>query len=115
MGQAQRISALEQLLEATFDPQIRYQLLHRTASALLTAADFHAPTAVMVVHAWNATPQQRVDLERFCTAMEADALAPGVWRTRRAGRTLFMAWCDGDPRHTRTILPDDDGALCTAG
>src|SRR5690606_5765115 len=47
-GQLERIAYLEKELgrRFAFDGEIRYQLLHRSVSALLTARAFHAPIAV---------------------------------------------------------------------
>lgn len=53
-GQADRQAYLHKLLGVShFDDSIRYQLVHRTASALLTAREFHAAAAVMLVHAFD--------------------------------------------------------------
>ena len=53
-GQSDRLEYLRQLLGIPSLPDsIRYQLLHRTAAALLTARLFHAGTAVMLVQAWG--------------------------------------------------------------
>lgn len=50
-NQERRLAYLHELLGVSaFDDAIRYQLLHRTASALLTAQQFHAHCAVMLVH-----------------------------------------------------------------
>ena len=50
-GVATRIDYLKDCLELSEVPgSCRYQLLHRTASALLTAKQFCAKTAVMLVH-----------------------------------------------------------------
>ena len=55
-NQRLRLDYVHQLLKVkAFPDKIRYQLLHRTASAILTAQAFHAKTAVMLVHAF-ATP-----------------------------------------------------------
>ena len=54
-GQLGRIAYLEQVLgrAVPFEDQIRYQLLHRTVSTLLTARAFHAPVAVMLVNSFS--------------------------------------------------------------
>jgi hypothetical protein len=63
-GQGQRLDYLHSLLGVShFDDLIRYQLLHRTASALLTAREFHAQAAVMLVHSFGDKPNLRADFD----------------------------------------------------
>src|SRR2546422_844943 len=54
-GVDKRLAALHQLLgfSKPVRDQIRYQLLHRAASALLTAETFNASAAVMLVHSFS--------------------------------------------------------------
>ncbi|MFC3110053.1 DUF6946 family protein [Undibacterium arcticum] len=103
-----RISYLHEVLrrESPLDDQIRYQLLHRTASALLTATDFHASAAVMLVHSFSPTARWREDFDAFSSAMGATPLSdnlsvvPGF-----AGPKLYLAWCAGN----QAFLDDDLG------
>jgi hypothetical protein len=78
-GQGKRLDYLHSLLRvARFEDSIRYQLLHRTASALLTAREFHARTAVMLVQSFGGKPNLRVDFDNFCTALDAVQRSTGV-------------------------------------
>jgi hypothetical protein len=106
-NQERRLAYLHELLGVSaFDDAIRYQLLHRTASALLTAQQFHAHCAVMLVHAFGTPVARRSDFTAFCAAMGSTEVSPGVWRaTLAAGPTLYLAWCDGDPKYLATELP----------
>ncbi len=106
-GQSSRIAYLERLLHVTrFDDTIRYQLVHRTASALLTAQQFHAGSAVMMVQAWDAPAARRSEFEAFCAALSGKQLAPLVYSLPAFERPkLFLAWCDGDPRFLSVELP----------
>jgi len=107
LGQLERLDFLHRLLKVDcFTDDIRYQLLHRTASALLTAQQFHATTAVMLVHAF-ATPADRVgDLRRFAEALGAEHVAPGVWYIPSfSGPALYLVWCAGNEAHRETLLP----------
>lgn len=106
-GQGERLDYLHALLKVQrFDDAIRYQLLHRTASALLTAQQFHAASAVMLIHAF-ATPADRMaDFYAFCTALGAEPAGAGVWRVPGfAAPSLFLAWCAGNVAHRETLLP----------
>jgi hypothetical protein len=99
-GQQERLAYLHQLLEVEkFGDGIRYQLLHRTASALLTAGAFHAATAVMLVHAFGTPADRKNDFRAFCEGMSAIEVAPELYKVQRpSGSSLFLAWCTGDAR-----------------
>lgn len=106
-GQGERLAYLHSLLGVErFDDAIRYQLLHRTASALLTAREFHAATAVMLVQAFDTPAARRGDFEAFRTAMGAREVAPLIYKVDSfSGPSLFLAWCDGDSRFRDVSLP----------
>lgn len=100
-GQMERLRHLEALLQVDqpFGDGIRYQLLHRCASAILTARQFHAATAVLLVHSFSPIARWRDDFESFCHAMHAQQVSADVWRVERfAAPALFLAWCAGDRR-----------------
>ena len=106
-GQSARLTFLEGLLHvARFDDSLRYQLIHRTASALLTAQEFHAGSAVMMVQAWDAPPTRRNDFDAFCLAVRGHQLVPLVYQLPDFQRPkLFIAWCDGDSKFLNVELP----------
>jgi hypothetical protein len=104
VGQESRLAYLQELLGRQFEGTIRYQLLHRTASAIIAARDFHARTTVMLVHAWNSTPEQRRDFE-VSIAMGGEDRGANVRAIPRSDApSLFLAWCDGDPEFLRASL-----------
>jgi len=107
-GQSERLAYLHALLGvARFDDSIRYQLLHRTASALLTAREFHAIAAVMLVHAFDTPNAQHLDFEAFRTALGAREVAPLVYKIPSfESPALYLAWCDGDPQFRKVVLPN---------
>lgn len=107
-GQLDRILYLEQELgrRSPFEDHIRYQLLHRTVSALLTARAFHSPVAVMLVHSFSPNSKWRDDFEAFCDGLECTSLTqdlrevPGMVEPR-----LILGWCKGDERYLDVELP----------
>jgi hypothetical protein len=107
VGQRKRLESLHTLLGVKhFDDSIRYQLLHRTASALLTARDFHAHTAVMLVHSFGDKPNLRADFDAFCSAMGAKRLSDGVHvATSVSDPRLYLVWCSGDRKYLEVELP----------
>jgi hypothetical protein len=106
-GQIKRLAYLHTLLGVErFDDSVRYQLLHRTASALLTAREFHASAAVMLVHAFDTPAQQRADFLAFVAALSAREIAPLVYIVPSfESPALYLAWCDGDSEFRKKVLP----------
>ena len=107
-GQLERITYLERELGRTapFEEHIRYQLLHRTVSTILTARSFHAPLAVMLVHSFSASSMWRDDFDNFaeslgCIHINEDLLeVPNI-----NGTKLILAWCKGNERYLQIELP----------
>jgi hypothetical protein len=95
-GKRQRLTYLCALLglNEPAPASIRYQLLHRTASALIEAERFHASAAAMIVHSFCPTG---LWFEDFVALAE---LLGGTPRpdtlTRVATRPLYLGWASGD-------------------
>jgi hypothetical protein len=107
-GQRKRLDYyLESLLGLkTLDDSIRYQLLHRTASAILTARDFHAGVAVMMVQSFGTKASPRQDFDAFCHALDAQKLPGGMAVVLPFSRPrLFLGWSNGDARFLDVDLP----------
>ena len=83
-GKVERLRGLCQLLDAPGDapPGLRYQLFHRTASAIIEAKRWGITTAVMVVHSFGgkADEEGRRDYEAFGDWL---GMTMGVVRSRR--------------------------------
>jgi len=106
-GQNDRLTSLHSILGiARLDDAVRYQLVHRTVSAVLTARDFHAHVALMLVHSFGSRASLRDDFEVFCRALEAEEVSPGLRVVQSfRGPRLFLGWCDGDLRFLEVDLP----------
>jgi hypothetical protein len=106
-GQLARLTYLHALLKIEhFEDAIRYQLLHRTVSALLTAQQFHAESAVMLVHAFDCPPARREDFRAFVVALGAKEIAPFFYRVLSFNHPrLYLTWCDGDSQFRQVELP----------
>jgi hypothetical protein len=76
---------------------IRYQLLHRAASSLITGEQFRAAAAVLLVHSFS---EQRVgwsDYQSFAALLGVDAIEGVVQRLGRDSRIpLFGVWVVGN-------------------
>jgi hypothetical protein len=107
-GQSERLEYLHKVLclQSPLDDTIHYQLLHRTASALLIAKDFHAQAAVMLVHSFSPTARWHRQYTEFCRAMGATALSEHIYVVPRFDQPkLYLAWCAGDQTFLKVDLP----------
>lgn len=108
LGQRERLAHLEKELGRTepFPGTTRYQLLHRSVSALLTARDFHAPVAVMLVHSFCPNSTWRGDFSTFCTELSGRQLTDDLFEVPGVtDRRLLLGWCKGDTRYVEVELP----------
>lgn len=107
IGQAERLKYLHEVLqlEEALPDSIRYQLLHRTASAVLAAREFHAHVAVMLVQSFSPVGRWREDFEMFCRALGVSQVSEsvGVVERHKTPR-LFVGWCTGDQRFREVDL-----------
>ncbi len=97
-GVLSRIRALKGRLGMTSIPEgIRYQLLHRTVSALLVAEEFGAAATVMLVQSFSPTDMWYGDFEAFAELLGTQC---GIGEVARVpldvGTPLFIGWCKGD-------------------
>jgi sugar phosphate isomerase/epimerase len=78
---------------------LRYQLLHRTASALYEAHRYNAEVAVMMVHSFDPSDPGFEDFARFSVAMGmAEAAATRlIGPTNREGVDLYLGWAADRP------------------
>ena len=99
-GKQERLRFLLGKLGLASEPphSVRYQLLHRTASAVITAEQFRATAAIMLVHSFS---QERVgwsDYHAFAQLFGVEAREAEVQRLGvGAGIPFFGAWVVGDP------------------
>jgi hypothetical protein len=79
---------------------IRYQLLHRTASAIIEAKKFKARNALMLIHSFSRSNEWFDDYSRFLylfgVSAEADAL---VFAKSINGIDLYFGWVKGNQRY----------------
>lgn len=98
-GKAERLADL--CARLGLDPAevggLRYQLLHRTVSALLEAARCGASEALMLVHSFDATDASFGDYRAFATALGLSGAEPNAITSpvALAGRTLRLGWVRG--------------------
>jgi hypothetical protein len=77
---------------------VRYQLLHRTASALIEAARFNARHALMLVHSFSSDHAWFDDYAHFAHVLGAEAEVDSlVSAGERDGVRLYLGWATGEP------------------
>lgn len=103
-----RIAYLEKELgrNVPFENNIRYQLLHRTVSALLTDRAFHAPVAVMLVHSFSPVSKWRDDFDAFCKALGCISISQDLFEVPNYEEPrLILGWCKGNEKYLGIKLP----------
>jgi hypothetical protein len=76
---------------------LRYQLLHRTAAALIEAERFNAPVALMLVHSFSPTRSWFDDYSAFATGLGVVAEPNEIARVGvRQGIELYLGWVQGE-------------------
>lgn len=104
-GKHERLSYLQAELGFASQPSsaLRYQLLHRTTSALIEARRFGAAHAVLLVHSFSPQKLWFSDYAAFADAIGARAMLDAVVPARRvsSGVSLWVGWVCGDPTFLR--------------
>ncbi len=89
------------------DDHIRYQLMHRAASALLTAQQFNARIAVMLVQSFSPISKWRDDFDAFADSVAIRTLTPDLHELQATDNTrLLIGWCSGSAEFLKTELPN---------
>ena len=72
---------------------IRYQLLHRTVSALIEAEKFTANNALMLVHSFSETDEWFEDYSNFASLFKTDVNVNSVFSAGYMnGINLYLGW-----------------------
>ena len=99
-GKIERLEYLCGLLGLPACPlDVRYQLVHRTAAALIEAERFDAKLAGMIVHSFSPEKRWFAEFARF-GALLGCTIEPGQSATISvpSGRSLMIGWAAGDQR-----------------
>ena len=83
----------------SLDP-IRYQLLHRTASALIEAERFNASAAMMMVHSFSQEHLWFEDYQAFLNLFGKSGAPDSITHVgERNGVELYLSWVKGEERY----------------
>jgi len=91
----------EQLgLPQNLPSDIRYQLLHRAASAVIEARKFNAKSAVMLVHSFGQDEQSFEDYRAFVKLLGASVEQEQLVLAKHVqGTDLYCGWVTGDAKY----------------
>lgn len=98
-GKTLRLTSLQTVLglSQTLPATIRYQLLHRTASAVLEAQRFNAQSAVMLVHSFSDINRWRADYEAFAQQFGITVQPNCLTFLKNVlGINLYIGWAEGE-------------------
>jgi hypothetical protein len=98
-GKDKRLDFLLQTLgiSAPVGGNIRYQLFHRAASAIITAEQYHAVAAIVLIHSFSDEHTGWSDYKGFVGLFGVRAVRDVVQRLPTVSPThLFGAWVAGD-------------------
>jgi hypothetical protein len=98
IGKRKRLAYLCDLLGIATDVALvlRYQLLHRTASAIIEANRFSAGPAVMLVHSWAPNFEGFDDYRAFVNTLGGSPEVDSVTRATTVN-DLYIGWVRGEP------------------
>lgn len=97
-GKTTRLKYLLELLDIPEAPgNLRYQLLHRTASALIEARRFNSKHAVMLVHSFSQSHQWFEDYSAFVELIGGNPTINGMTSVGpRSDIELHLGWVCGE-------------------
>lgn len=101
-GKQTRLDFLCECLALPMPPPgtIRYQLLHRTASAVIEAKRFQAGCAVLLIHSFSQTNEWFEDYRNFIQLYGVDANeGHPVCLAKPDGVMLYAVWVKGNPEY----------------
>ena len=101
-GKRKRFDYLVGVLELAGEDlsTIYYQLLHRTASAIIEAQRFHAATAVMLVHSFSQKHKWFPEFRDFAGKLGVEAELNKIhFCGERSGVDLYVGWIVGDAEY----------------
>jgi len=85
------------------DSDVRYQLLHRTASAVIEAKRFNAKTAVMIVHSFSPSNEWFDDYSAFVALYgKTVGLGEMVFLCDVDGVKLYVGWAKGNDKYLKS-------------
>jgi len=101
-GKRTRLEFLSNLLKLNQDnlEGIRYQLIHRTASAVIEAKRFNATAALLLVHSFSPNYEWFDDYSNFSSLFGIKAQRNAILFAKRIdGVNLYLTWITGEKEY----------------
>ena len=101
-GKKKRLNFLKDQLGLTGElpGNVRYQLLHRTVSAILEAKRFMAKKAIMLVHSFSQELEWYEDYQEFLKLFNINASVNKLIKVNNInGIELYCVWVKGDQKY----------------
>lgn len=86
-------------LKKNIPQNIRYQLLHRTASAIIKAKEFNASHAMMLVHSFSQTHEWFDDYEKFLDLFSLGGDINLISTIQLGNLELHFVWIQGEAEY----------------
>lgn len=100
-GRLKRLAFIQSKLglEGDLPTDVRYQLLHRTVSAVVEAERFQANSAIMLVHSFSPECLWFEDYAKFLELFGVRSVVPGhlYFLTKLNNLSLYTGWAKGNP------------------
>jgi hypothetical protein len=106
-GKEGRLAFLQDILGlgSAPGPGIRYQLLHRAASAVIEAQRFGARHAVMLVHSFSRDDRWFEDFSAFVSLFgKTCSIGHLTYAVAKGGVPMYLGWVRGDARYLNDAL-----------
>ncbi len=114
-GETKRLAFLLETLglpSRTTPCDVRHQLLHRTASAVIEAGRFNAQQAMMVVHSFSDDLGGFSDFVRFASMLGVDAQRRELVRApTESAVPIWLGWADGQRRYSKSWSGEAGGTI----
>lgn len=99
-GKIERLAFIADVLGLTqpLPGDVYYQLLHRSAAAVIEARRFKTDAAAMIVHSFSPTGRWYEEFERFAGLWGVSAVPDKLLPITTGRLPLFIGWVAGDSR-----------------
>lgn len=102
-GKKERIQYIKSLLNLNIelDPELRYQLLHRTASALIEAEKYNAKNAMLLIHSFSEGNKWLEDYQKFTALFGQPGEMNKLYSYQLNSINLLFCWVKGDLKYLK--------------
>lgn len=104
-GKRKRLKFLREQLQLDENKvdNIRYQLLHRTVSAVIKAKEFNASNALMLIHSFSQYDEWFDDYREFFNLFNSSFIEPNTIKLAKKINNidLYLGWVRGNEKYLK--------------